>query len=244
MSKENALLLKPSYVDYIDNLKRNSNVYDRLEDKLCRITEDQIAKWREEEKQHKEYVEKERDRVRCAISTAKKALIDAMKAAPGYNTYKKEIAYINKIYTGGGSFYFYELKSTILDKIESAKKALKDKQDKIDREKAVDLLTTEAITWLISRGKVLGVDFTVSNAISIANSVACDEEIKRLSEGVDYHDFEGNNCSDCGSDWNDGKQCLGWDGVSRRCECGNRRVSWETSDYHSFKNPHVRAVAY
>jgi len=34
-----------------------------------------------------------------------------------------------------------------------------------------------------------------------------------------YIDFDGNNCDDC----------VGWDGRSRRCECGNRRVSWTSS---------------
>jgi hypothetical protein len=37
--------------------------------------------------------------------------------------------------------------------------------------------------------------------------------------------------------WND-NVCTGWDGYSRRCECGNRRVSWEVD----FK--YARAVAY
>ena len=37
--------------------------------------------------------------------------------------------------------------------------------------------------------------------------------------------FEGQNCND----WLEGESCGGWDGVSRRCECGNRRVSWEFS---------------
>lgn len=35
-------------------------------------------------------------------------------------------------------------------------------------------------------------------------------------------DFEGMNCND----WE--YKCGGWDGVSRRCDCGNRRVYWET----------------
>lgn len=30
------------------------------------------------------------------------------------------------------------------------------------------------------------------------------------------YDFDGKNCEDC----------PGWDGKSKRCECGNRRVSW------------------
>ena len=35
-------------------------------------------------------------------------------------------------------------------------------------------------------------------------------------------DFSGQNCDDCG----------GWDGESRRCDCGNRRVYWATTKLH------------
>ena len=38
-------------------------------------------------------------------------------------------------------------------------------------------------------------------------------------------DFDGNNCSEVEDEM--GTVCNGWDGVSRRCECGNRRVNWE-----------------
>lgn len=38
-------------------------------------------------------------------------------------------------------------------------------------------------------------------------------ELERTGEFVS---FSGQNCDDC----------IGWDGVSRRCSCGNRRVSW------------------
>lgn len=43
----------------------------------------------------------------------------------------------------------------------------------------------------------------------------------------DFIEFAGMNCND----WLEPNQsqCLGWDGVSRRCECGNRRVYWDTS---------------
>ncbi len=41
--------------------------------------------------------------------------------------------------------------------------------------------------------------------------------------GVD--EFEGMNCNDYLS--NDQQECLGWDGFSRRCLCGNRRVAWD-----------------
>lgn len=35
-----------------------------------------------------------------------------------------------------------------------------------------------------------------------------------------FIDFDGQNCAG---------PCEGWDGMSRRCECGNRRVSFTTS---------------
>jgi hypothetical protein len=65
---------------------------------------------------------------------------------------------------------------------------------------------------------------------------AIDAEIAKNT----YHDFEGMNCND----WlDDAKECDGWDGVDNRCECGNRRVSWET--YKDNKgNFHAFGVAY
>ena len=42
---------------------------------------------------------------------------------------------------------------------------------------------------------------------------------EKLNKDV-FIDFDGNDfCDD---------DCLGWDGESRRCDCGNRRVYWET----------------
>ena len=38
-------------------------------------------------------------------------------------------------------------------------------------------------------------------------------------------EFEGMNCDDYSDEM--GSTCGGWDGESRRCECGNRRVNWE-----------------
>jgi hypothetical protein len=35
-------------------------------------------------------------------------------------------------------------------------------------------------------------------------------------------EFDGQNCNDYDEDAN----CGGWDGVSNRCQCGNRRVYW------------------
>ncbi len=51
-----------------------------------------------------------------------------------------------------------------------------------------------------------------------------DTEDEAISNALkDYgwqDDFSGKNCEDFGS------VCAGWDGESRRCECGNRRVYW------------------
>lgn len=37
--------------------------------------------------------------------------------------------------------------------------------------------------------------------------------------------FNGQNCEDARY-IDDAPDCGGWDGYSRRCDCGNRRVSW------------------
>jgi len=94
----------------------------------------------------------------------------------------------------------------------------------------------DAIAWLQSRGKVLGTDFSSANAIAVANYVSADEEIERVRPGDgEWMEFEGDDtCEDC----------RGWDGVDRRCDCGNRRVSWVTGDFHSFKSPVVFAEAF
>ncbi len=47
---------------------------------------------------------------------------------------------------------------------------------------------------------------------------------EKLASGF-YFDFDGQNC--------DGP-CVGWDGQDRRCECGNRRVSWTLSDCKTY----------
>jgi hypothetical protein len=38
-------------------------------------------------------------------------------------------------------------------------------------------------------------------------------------------EFDGMNCNDYLEE--DDVECGGWDGEERRCECGNRRVSWD-----------------
>lgn len=94
-----------------------------------------------------------------------------------------------------------------------------------------------AIQFLIERGKVINSDFIPSTAIEAATNIAYAEEITRLEAemGDGYIAFNGDdNCEDC----------RGWDGKDRRCECGNRRVSWSMGYESDFENMYVYAEAW
>lgn len=52
---------------------------------------------------------------------------------------------------------------------------------------------------------------------------AIDYAIKLIGEDG-WVEFDGMNCNDYLDD--DEEECMGWDGEDRRCDCGNRRVSW------------------
>lgn len=49
------------------------------------------------------------------------------------------------------------------------------------------------------------------------------EAIEQMSG--EHIEFNGMNCYDL-----DDNECKGWDGLSTRCDCGNRRVYWCLSD--------------
>lgn len=55
-----------------------------------------------------------------------------------------------------------------------------------------------------------------------------------MSESNEVIEFEGHNCEEILDDC----ECMGWDGNSHRCECGNRRVSWVANS--SIVNGEVR----
>lgn len=58
--------------------------------------------------------------------------------------------------------------------------------------------------------------------------------LEKMPPDGGFIDFYGKNCED---------PCQGWDGMSRRCECGNRRVSW-TVEKDSDGNFSATAEAY
>lgn len=65
-------------------------------------------------------------------------------------------------------------------------------------------------------------------------AVAAAEKYATENGGVDT--FDGMNCNDYKDESE--PECTGWDGFDRRCDCGNRRVSWDVE-----KNPNGRFYA-
>lgn len=86
--------------------------------------------------------------------------------------------------------------------------------------------------FLSARGKVLGVDYDAERAIEEADEIAKDEAIAAHAKAGGFVSFSGED--DC-------EGCSGWDMKSNRCECGNRRVYWESDG--DFESMSVYAAA-
>ena len=127
-----------------------------------------------------------------------------------------------------------DFKRYVLDVREEFIKKKKAEEDKINQEKAHTELVERAILFLQKRNLNLGTDFKLEEAIFRANDIAYNEAITKAKEGGQLINFSGDdNCENCN----------GWDGESRRCSCGNRRVSWTQGYGFSFENPYVYAEA-
>ena len=110
----------------------------------------------------------------------------------------------------------------------------------------MQILIDEAVEWLRKRNKIVNVDFTYEDALRTANQLAFLEKVNESKEDMKvfikmeftdgFRIFRGdNNCK---------ITCKGWDGESDRCDCGERRVSWDydyKDDY--FKNPTCFGIA-
>lgn len=80
---------------------------------------------------------------------------------------------------------------------------------------------------------MFGKDFTTENATQVAEDMAFNKEVEKRIKDGGYFEFNGQNC--------DGP-CSGWDGVSHRCDCGNRRVYWQSDG--GFKDIYIYGEAY
>ena len=119
---------------------------------------------------------------------------------------------------------------------EAAVEAARIAKDK-ECEEEKSIYRNKAIAFCLKNGEsfeggLLTAENAVANAKNIAFHLAVQERISAVGEC--YISFSGKNC--------DGP-CAGWNPLNRRCQCGNRRVSWVAlSD--DFEDVAVVAEAY
>lgn len=115
----------------------------------------------------------------------------------------------------------------------------KEKQAELlkQREAEKSALVNEAIAFCLANGRTFGDGLSVETAISIANDIAFQKEVKEREYeiGDGYIGFSGQNCED---------ECEGWNPQDRRCQCGNRRVSWTDGYSSDFRSMDIYAEAY
>jgi hypothetical protein len=193
------------------------------------VSDELVELWRKEtvycDESNKELFTKMRQKYADMLSLAKEL----------YGKDSLQVKYITK---NSPSFSIpYDFRISVEERVKKAQEERLKKEQAVTAEKEKNQLTTEAIIWLSARGKTLGIDYTLENAILIADDIAYQEEIIRMKRSLNGNtmEFDGQNC--------DGP-CSGWDGESNRCSCGNRRVCWTQGYSHSFKSPEVRAEAH
>ena len=138
-------------------------------------------------------------------------------------------------------YVFNSTKSTFETRERMAKeKAEKEAQMELAKKREEDKtnIINEAIAYCIANGRVFNQDgLNIDSAISIANNIAFNKAVtnKEREIGLNFIDFEGQNCED---------ECAGWNPHQRRCECGNRRVSWSEGYNSDFRDMDIYAEAY
>jgi len=144
----------------------------------------------------------------------------------------------DRLLSASRSLYNVESTYSTRERMQKEKEE-KEKQSELlkQRESEKSNLVNEAIAYCLSNGRTFGDGLSVETAISIANDIAYNIEVKRreMEIGDEYIDFDGQNCED---------ECNGWNPKDRRCECGNRRVSWTEGYNSSFKDMSIYAEAY
>ena len=145
---------------------------------------------------------------------------------------------VERLYSASRSYY--TTKSTYETRERMAKeKEEKEKQAEILKQREVEKqnVANEAIAYCLANGRTFGDGLSIETAIQIANDIAFNKEVaKREAEiGDDFIDFRGQNCED---------ECAGWNPQDRRCQCGNRRVSWNDGGWCDFRNMSIYAEAY
>lgn len=138
-------------------------------------------------------------------------------------------------------YVFNSTKSTFETRERMAKeKAEKEAQMELVKKREEDKtnLINEAIAYCIANGRVFNQDgLNIDTAITIANNIAFDKAVTTKENEIEdnFIDFSGQNCED---------ECAGWNPKQRRCECGNRRVSWSEGYNSDFRDMEIYAEAY
>jgi hypothetical protein len=132
-----------------------------------------------------------------------------------------------------------DLDATIKNLIERRNKIVeakaKDERENTKRKEHTELIV-KAVIFLQKHGYEPGT-YELDDAVRFADAERFDELVaervkEHETEGT-YFEFSGQNCDD---------PCQGWDGDSRRCECGNRRVSWSSCGH--FDDMYIYGEAY
>lgn len=199
---------------------------------LLDVTDEMLLLWEKENKECFEY----NKNIRNNLEEIRRKMMSDAEIIWGKNSNVSKYLWKQRIYMPE-LFNFSNVKSRVLKAREDEKERLQN----IEREQKLQELQGKAIEFLINRNKIINVDFTIDTAISEANDISYREEVyrrqKELLETHTFIDFNGNNCED--------RPCRGWDGSSRRCDCGNRRVSWSSHDNGDFfLNPYIYGEAY
>jgi hypothetical protein len=108
-------------------------------------------------------------------------------------------------------------------------------EQKAEHDASVKAMANDAVAFLLAHGKSPGADFDVTDAVAAANVFAFDLEVQKQKKVLQFHEFDGSDGCE---------NCSGWDGVSNRCNCGNRRVCWTADECHSFRKPIIRPEAH
>jgi hypothetical protein len=188
------------------------------------ITEQKLAEWEQQSVAIDKHNEDAYAAYYKAFETARITLLSF------FSTGTKEYKYLTNnthlpSYNRPVKFeYFLNKYKKYKEDIETAERNKKSEEE-------LKQLKNEAIQWLLDRGKRIGEDFTIENALYIANGIALDEEIERKIADIKNSplgtiDIDDNFC-----------ECETWDGESKRCNCGNRRMNWTSGWDHTFKHP-------
>lgn len=191
------------------------------------VTDDMLKQW------EIEYLERDKinkEKYDCLVQIKERMLTDAIII---YGERSNVVSYIRKQKVPKP---FTESFASIRNKVYEAREMELRRLKEIELEQKNNVLVEKAVNYLIEDGLKLGIDFTIDEAISRANDIVFIKEVSKVQQSDTYISFSGDDSCE---------NCSGWDGISHRCDCGNRRVTWESDmSKDFFLNPYIYGQAY